>query len=160
MSQGVSLVYPIPRIMSTEIPLARHLSIVLRHHYATMNEQLRPLGLLVAQVPILLRLSAGQNLTQESLARHFHFDKGAVARAARGLEEAGFVRREVDPGDRRAVRLFLTGAGEALVPEIRRINREWEDRVTKGLDPEEQAAFRSLLGRVASTCLDGRCCRD
>lgn len=64
------------------------------------------MGYLVAQVPILLRLSAGQNVTQESLARHFHFDKGAIARAARGLEEAGLIRREVDPSDRRAVRLF------------------------------------------------------
>ncbi|HOT94903.1 MAG TPA: MarR family transcriptional regulator [Methanoregulaceae archaeon] len=146
--------------MSAEIPLARHLSIVLRHHYATMNEQVRPLGLFVAQVPILLRLSAGQNVTQESLARHFHFDKGAVARAARGLEEAGLIRRETDPSDRRAVRLFLTRAGEALVPEIRRIEREWEARVLADLRPDERDAFCSLLGRVAASCLDGRDCRE
>ena len=125
-----------------------------------MNEQLRPLGLLIAQVPILLRLSTGQNVTQESLARHFHFDKGAVARAARGLEEAGLIRREVDPADRRAVRLFLTREGEALVPEIRRINREWEDRVTADLDLEERAAIRCLVARMAATCLEGRCCRE
>ena len=146
--------------MSTEIPLARQFSIVLRHHYATMNEQLRPMGLLVAQVPILLRLSAGQNVTQESLARHFHFDKGAIARAARGLEEAGLIRREVDPSDRRAVRLFLTDEGESIIPEIRRIEREWEVQVMMNLDPEEKTIFGSLIAKMAASCLDGRCCRE
>ena len=105
------------------MPLARLLGIVLQHYYATLNESLHPLGLSAGQVPVILSLAACQNVTQEALARHFHVDKGAVARAARRLEVSGFIRREIDPADRRAVRLFLTEQGEQVVPELRRFGR-------------------------------------
>lgn len=146
--------------MSDDIPLARLFGIVLQHYYATLNERLRPFGLSAGQAPIMLRLAAGQNVTQESLARHFHVDKGAVARAARRLEEGGFIRRETDPVDRRAVRLFLTGEGERVVPEFARFGSEWEDTVTAGLDADEQAMLRSLLDRMVVTCADRGCCLE
>ncbi len=146
--------------MSDEMPLARLLGIVLQHYYATLNERLRPFGLSAGQVPVMLSLAVCQNVTQEALARHFHVDKGAVARAARRLEEEGFIRRETDPVDRRAVRLFLTGEGERIVPELARFGREWEDAVTAGLDSDEQAQLRSLLARMVGTCADGGRCHE
>lgn len=146
--------------MSDEMPLARLLGIVLQHYYATLNERLRPFGLSAGQVPVMLSLAVCQNVTQEALARHFHVDKGAVARAARRLEEGGFIRRETDPADRRAVRLFLTAEGERVVPEFARFGREWEETVTAGLDAQEQAELRSLLARMARSCADGGCCDE
>ena len=146
--------------MSDEMPLARLLGIVLQHYYATLNERLRPFGLSAGQVPVMLSLAVCQNVTQEALARHFHVDKGAVARAARRLEEGGFIRRETDPADRRAVRLFLTAEGERVVPEVVRFGREWEETVTVGLDDQEQAVLRSLLARMARSCAVGGCCDD
>lgn len=146
--------------LSDEIPLARLLGIVLQHYYATLNESLHPLGLSAGQVPVILRLACEQNVTQEALARHFHVDKGAVARAARRLDEGGFIRREIDPADRRAVRLFLTERGEQVVPELRRLGSAWEAAVMDGLDSNEQAVFRSTLARMAGACAVGCRCHD
>ncbi len=146
--------------MSDEMPLARLLGIVIQHYYATLNERLRPFGLSAGQVPIMLSLAVCQNVTQEALARHFHVDKGAVARAARRLEEGGLIRRETDLADRRAVRLFLTAEGERAVPEIVRFDREWEDVVTADFDPDERIAVRSLLSRMAGIRADGGRCHE
>ncbi len=142
------------------MPLARLLGIVLQHYYATLNESLYPLGLSAGQIPVILSLATCQNVTQEALARHFHVDKGAVARAARRLEESGFIRREIDPADRRAVRLFLTEQGELVVPELRRLGAAWEAAVMDGLDADERAAFRSTLTRMAGACAAGGCCHE
>ncbi|MEN6343235.1 MAG: MarR family transcriptional regulator [Methanospirillum sp.] len=146
--------------MSDEMPLARLLGIVLQHYYATLNERLRPFGLSAGQAPVMLSLSVCQNVTQEALARHFRVDKGAIARAARRLEEGGFIRRETDPADRRAVRLFLTAEGERIVPEIARFGREWEATVADRLDADEQAMLRSLLSRMVGSCADGGRCHE
>lgn len=146
--------------MPDDMPLARLLGVVLQHYYISLNERLHPLGISAAQVPVMLRLAVYQNVTQEALARHFHVDKAAIARAARRLEESGFIRREVDPADRRAVRLFLTTRGEEVIPELARYGREWEDAVTAGLDSSEQAQLRSLLTRMVSSCDRGECCHE
>jgi DNA-binding MarR family transcriptional regulator len=108
----------------------------------------------------MLRLAREQNVTQEALARHFHVDKGAIARAAQRLEERGLIRRETDPGDRRAVRLFLTAEGERVVPELVRFGREWEAGITAGLGPDEEAMLRAVLSRMAGACAGGGCCHE
>jgi DNA-binding MarR family transcriptional regulator len=154
------MVFPHQNTMSDDMPLARLCGIVLQHYYTTLNERLQPFGLTAGQVPVMLRLAVGQNVTQEALARHFHVDKGAIARAAHRLEETGFIRREPDPIDRRAFRLFLTAEGERIVPELIRFGREWEAMVTGGLGPDEEAALRALLGRMVLTCSAGGRCHE
>ena len=144
--------------MTPERTLVCHLSMILRGWCVYMNERLHPLGLTYGQFPFLLHLGHTPGVTQETLARHFRIDKGAVARAARRLEEDGFIRREVDPTDRRAVRLSLTEQGEAVLPEIRRLQREWEAVACAGLGPEGEQALCALLAQVAGN-IAGEGCR-
>jgi len=57
-----------------------------------------------------------QNIMQETLVRHYHLDKGTIARSVRKLEDAGYIRQIIDPDNPRAVRLFLTKKGERAAP--------------------------------------------
>jgi len=131
---------------------------IMRGWYVAMNERLHPLGLTSGQLPFLLHLGSAPGVTQETLARHFRIDKGAVARAARRLEEDGFIVREVDPADRRAVRLSLTEQGDAVLPEIRRLEHEWELEACAGLGPDGERTLGLLLARVARN-IAGEGCR-
>jgi DNA-binding MarR family transcriptional regulator len=94
-------------------------------------------------------LARKQNIIQETLVRHYHLDKGTIARAVRKLEDAGYIRRITDPDNRRAVRLFLTEKGEQVIPILQAINHEWETRISSGLTAEEQATLRRLMKTVA-----------
>jgi len=94
-------------------------------------------------------LARKQNIIQETLVRHYHLDKGTIARAVRKLEDAGYIRRITDPDNRRAVRLFLTEKGEQVIPTLQAINHEWETRISSGLTAEEQATLRRLMKTVA-----------
>lgn len=114
-----------------------------------LNDRLQPLGLSAGQFPVLMLLSKEQNITQETLVRHYHLDRGTIARAVKKLEDAGYIRRITDPGNRRAVRLFLTEKGELALPDLHEINRAWETLALSGLNAQDKKTCRTLMQTVA-----------
>ncbi|MDO9550335.1 MAG: MarR family transcriptional regulator [Methanoregula sp.] len=135
--------------ISGKIPLGAVISITSRGRFIFLNDRLRPIGLSAGQIPVLMLLYNEQNITQETLVRHYQIDKGTIARAVKKLEDAGYIRRIVDPDNRRAVRLFLTEKGEQVAPVIRAINHEWEEQVCAGLSPVEKETLNTLMRTVA-----------
>jgi DNA-binding MarR family transcriptional regulator len=107
------------------------------------------MGLSAGQFPVLLLLAKEQNIMQETLVRHYHLDKGTIARAVSKLADAGYVRRITDPDNRRAVRLFLTEKGELVIPVLRTIDREWEDHIFSGLSGSERGVLTTLMRTIA-----------
>lgn len=132
-----------------DIPFWAIVSLINRSKFVFLNNQIRPLGLSAGQFPVLMLLAKAQNITQDTLVRHYHLDKGTIARAVRKLEDRGYIRRITDPGNRRAVRLFLTEKGEHAIPLLRAINREWETIISAGLSGDEKTALNGLLRHVA-----------
>jgi len=135
--------------LSGEIPLGAVISITSRGRFVFLNDRLRPMGLSAGQFPVLMLLNKEQNIMQETLVRHYHLDKGTIARSVRKLEDAGYIRRIVDPGNRRAVRLFLTKKGERAAPLLQAIDREWEERICAGLPDKDRHTLRTLMRTVA-----------
>ena len=138
-----------PSVPCDDIPLGPLISMTSRGRFVFLNNCLRPLGLSAGQYPVLMLLAREQNITQERLVRHYRLDKGTIARAVRKLEDAGYIRRITDPGNRRAVRIFLTEKGEKVTPQLREMNREWERRVSAGLAPAESRQLHSLMQTLA-----------
>lgn len=135
--------------MHPDIPLGAIVSVIHRTHYIVLNNRMKEFGLTAGQLFTLVYLAHKQGDTQDAMATFFHIDKGTVARTTKKLEKKGFIRRITDPSDRRAVKIFLTDAGEAVVPEVIRIDSEWETAAFQGLSTRERAEARSLLIRIA-----------
>jgi DNA-binding MarR family transcriptional regulator len=131
------------------MPLGAVISITGRARSVFFNDRLRIHGLTAGQFPVLMLLAREQNITQDTLVRHYHLDKGTIARAVKKLEAGGYLRRITDPGNRRAVRLFLTKKGEAVIPVLLAINREWEEYVLGDLDGSQKKMLCSLMRTVA-----------
>jgi MarR family transcriptional regulator, temperature-dependent positive regulator of motility len=132
-----------------DIPFGAVVSLISRSRFVFLNNRLTPLGLSAGQFPVLMLLAKEQNIMQDTLVRHYHLDKGTIARAVRKLEDGGYIRRITDPGNRRAVRLFLTEKGEHAIPLLHAINREWETLISSGLSKEKMTALRSLIHHAA-----------
>jgi DNA-binding MarR family transcriptional regulator len=145
--------------MKPDIPLGGLVSIIHRSHIIYLNSELKKFGIAASGFLILMHLSHEQNVIQEDLARHFHIDKSTIARAVRKLENAGFIRRVVYSGNRRASHLFLTEKGEKIIPEIARIDTVWEEMALSSSSEEERSQAYSLLGRMAkkSLMIAGNC---
>lgn len=67
--------------------------------------------------------------SQDDLVNMFGQSKGNIAKTLRKLEEKGFIQREVNPKNRRKYMLNTTDKGNNLVPEYRKISKEWETEV-------------------------------
>ncbi len=144
-----SLVVHMKPCLPEVIPFGAVVSLLNRSKIVFLNERLRPLDLSAGQLPVLMLLAREQNIMQDTLVRHYHLNKGTIARAARKLEDGGYIRRIIDTGNRRAVRLFLTEKGEHAVPLLQSINQEWENCITQGLSEGDRATLRTLMHRVA-----------
>lgn len=136
-----------------KVPLGALVSVIHRTHHIYIDEQMKRFGLSSGQLFTLLHLAHEQGITQETLVHRFRVDKGTVARAVRRLEDAGYISRTIDPDDRRAVRIYLTDRGEEIIPEIVRIDREWEEKVFAGLTDEERREAEKKLMTIAQNSL-------
>ncbi|MES0837940.1 MULTISPECIES: MarR family winged helix-turn-helix transcriptional regulator [Nocardiopsidaceae] len=89
--------------------------------------------------------------TQAALAERLLIDRSVMTYLLDDLEEAGLVRRRVDPGDRRVRRVCATERGREVLAGARdRVDRV-EERVLAGVDEPARALFRASALRAATS---------
>ena len=69
------------------------------------------------------------NCSQEDLVSMFCQSKGNIAKILKKFENEGYIKREVNPENRRKYMLTTTEKGNELVPKYRKISKEWEEEV-------------------------------
>jgi DNA-binding MarR family transcriptional regulator len=119
-----------------------NLDIALRNADQLFRRVVRSLRLTVIEWYILRALYEEDGQHASDLAR-------AVGRAATSftpnldkLQEKGYIERRPDPGDRRAVRIYLTKKGEEARDQVNKAAKEIDAQIA-GLFP--QAEFETFL---------------
>ncbi|MEV0537294.1 MarR family winged helix-turn-helix transcriptional regulator [Kitasatospora sp. NPDC050463] len=100
--------------------------------------------------PVLSALARTGSRSAADLAPEVGLDRSGVTRRASRLEEAGLVRREPDPRDRRAQLLVLTEQGHRAVAELRERLAAHITASLAGWPPGEAEAFARNLHRFTS----------
>ncbi len=103
---------------------------------------------------ILSFLAIGDGTTQLELVKATHLTAPSVSLILKKMESAGLVRREPDPTDMRAVRVYLTEAGHALDAENIALIKELDARALRGLSDEEQKTLMLLLTKIRDNLLE------
>ena len=101
-----------------------------------------------AQTSIVLLVTNREGMTQEEISRFVCLDKSNTSRALSALEEGGYIIREVNPENRREVRVFPTEKLKSVIGEVRRVSRLWNELLGEGISDEEFAVFHSVLTRL------------
>lgn len=138
--------------------LAIHISMLHRYGSVFIGRALKDLDLGSSRHAYLLAVNDHPGASQEQLSRIFGVDKANTARAVRRLEEKGYLRREGDPEDARAYRLFLTSEGAATIDRIRGALAEWNGVLNAAVPPEARDAFHAVISdlvRAAGEAIDG-----
>jgi DNA-binding MarR family transcriptional regulator len=100
------------------------------------------------QYLVLKRLATMGTMSASELARAVDLDGGAMTRLLDQLATKGYLRRCPNAHDRRALRIELTEAGEALWKHLNEGNRAALDRAQGDLNEEERARLLDYLQRV------------
>ncbi|EPX64556.1 Transcriptional regulator, MarR family [Cystobacter fuscus DSM 2262] len=110
--------------------------------------QLRPLGLGVAHIPVLVCLAEEGALTQTEIAQRTHVEQPTAAALLQRMDRAGLIERSPDPRDRRATRIRLSARAEKLLPRALELLGQSNDEATAGLSSKEIETLHGLLRRA------------
>jgi DNA-binding MarR family transcriptional regulator len=89
-----------------------------------------------------------EQITQQELADYFKIDKASMVRVIDYLSKAGYIKRKVDPSDRRQHFLLLTSRGKAFVPVLKEAIEELNALALDGIGEKEKKAFYEMLEKV------------
>lgn len=103
-----------------------------------------------AGLATLSRLTDQHGIRLSELATVMHLDVSTVSRQVRHLEDAGLLRRQDDPDDRRAYRLSITDDGRRLVDQLRAARREMLCHALAEWSDEDRDRLTDLLTRLAA----------
>lgn len=94
-----------------------------------------------------------QGLKMNELSRRMMVTGGNVTGIVDQLAAEGFVERQADAADRRALRVRLTRTGERVFAEMARAHEEWIIATLAGLSRREHAELLRLLAKVKQHAL-------
>ncbi len=89
------------------------------------------------------------SITMNKLADALQLDKSTASRVVDSLEQKGYVRREVDPNDGRALRLAVTDRGLELHARIESDLVDEMKNLLIDFDPDVRQATTRLVSRLA-----------
>jgi len=112
------------------------------------------LGLRFTQFLILKRLARLGPMSASELARSVELDGGAMTRQLDQLEAKGYLRRCPHEQDRRALRIELTEAGDALWHDLTGCNERVLQAAQRSLDATERRHLHDYLERVLHALRD------
>ena len=87
----------------------------------------------------------------QAMASGLKLAKPTVSIGVNQLEDAGFLTRQPDPQDGRAVQLFLTPKGQELHKRTYEFRCKKFERLLTGLTPQERTTLLALLERAIQT---------
>lgn len=136
--------------------LGRLIACVHRQSRIYFDHALAPFGLSSGTLPLMGTLLHHDGMTQQELSDHLNVDKATITRMVGKLLEHGYVRREHDPNDKRAYRLFATQKARDIDPEVRQALRGWTDILSDGFTDDEKEQAFALLRRMRDNALQQR----
>ena len=112
------------------------------------NQMIKAYGISPEQWSVLFRVVEQDGISQKALADSTYKDQGNLTRMLDKLIEKGYIRREADADDRRAVKLFATEKSVALSEAVAPLSGRHNENMTAGFSQEEKATLMALLDRV------------
>src|ERR1700723_1257347 len=110
-------------------------------------QRLAPLGLTPGQERALRIITRSEEpLRMTELADHLGIVPRSVTTVIDALEEAGLVRREIDPHNRRAIRLHLTDRGLSVRDDMREARRGAAEDLFAPLSTADRKGLGPLRG--------------
>lgn len=82
------------------------------------------------------------------LVRVFGIKQSTFTSMLDRLEQAGYVRREMNPGDRRSFLIHVTDAGRALAEQGARVLQELEDEIRARVSARDVEGFHAVMRAV------------
>lgn len=143
--------------------LGRDIFIIDKYFKLYLKRELKKFDLNTSEAMVLLALygkgsEMGENVfdeihegklskTQEQIIHDLHYDKAAMTRIMRSLEEKELVYRKENQADSRSFLFAATKKADAFKPELIAVLKRWNDTLLKGI--ENPDLIKIVTGKMA-----------
>jgi DNA-binding MarR family transcriptional regulator len=114
-----------------------------------LSGQLEPYGVSIPQMFVLTCLYDENGITLKEIGNRTLIDSSSMTVLVDKLENDKLVERQLDPEDRRAIRVYITDKGKAIAEELVKIgirfNSELYDMLGEGNQKEFTHGIKNLL---------------
>ncbi|HEU4679454.1 MAG TPA: MarR family transcriptional regulator [Terrimicrobiaceae bacterium] len=115
---------------------------------SSFAERLARHGVSVPQWVVLRTLFDHGSLPLKEIVARVEVDQGSLSRMVDRLLARGWVQRDADVDDRRAVAISLTKHGRSLVPKLAAEADRNDEAFFAGLSPTEQEKFLQTIQKL------------
>ena len=98
------------------------------------------------EMRFIMMIYDNPNISQDNLVTISGQSKASIAKSLKKLEDQGYIKRKVNPKNRRKYMLKTTPKGDEIVPKIRQISKDWEKEV--GIT-DEDIILRKRIKEIA-----------
>lgn len=135
--------------LDPSFPLGYTLAKLTKPYYGAFTKYMEQFYDLDKHFYILLMIDEAEGQpTQQCICNKLKLDKVTMVRILDHLDEKGYIKRIMNPEDRRERWIQLTPKAQAEMPLIRQSIQEMNDRAFAGFDNEERAKMYSMMERV------------
>lgn len=114
------------------------------------KSRLAPYGVTPGQYAVLKCLWDGDGKTAKQLADMLYLDGSTMTGILDRIESKGLIKKQVDPKDRRAIRVTLTSSGRDLEEPLTRVIDEANKTALANLANPESETLKVLLQKLNS----------
>jgi DNA-binding MarR family transcriptional regulator len=105
-------------------------------------------ALSITEWRIMAVLGEHEGISADEVSARTQIEKSILSRAISKLLQRNLILREFDSNDRRRSKLTLTGMGLSVYDEIVPVSVEYEQKLLKCFDAEEQEQLSELIDRL------------
>jgi DNA-binding MarR family transcriptional regulator len=153
--QAPPVIGPLAAPAADDPELAAHLRLIVMRLARRLRSQ-TVAGLSPSLISALVTIERRAPVTLGQLAAMERVKPPSVTRMVAALEQAGLVRREADPGDRRVARLSLTADGRRTVQRSRTRKTAYLAKRLRELDETDLESLRQALPVLERVLEGGR----
>jgi DNA-binding MarR family transcriptional regulator len=113
--------------------------------HGRFKKDLKPFKLTNIQHLVLEALWYQAGFTAAELGKFLVLDKATLSGVLDRLVEAGWIRKEPDPEDKRVVRLFTAEKADKIKEELILLRKSANEKLLAGFNPEEQVLLKRFL---------------
>jgi DNA-binding MarR family transcriptional regulator len=124
------------------------LSQVGTHAARRFAERIAEIGLQPPQFRVLNVVDAAEGQSQHAISEVIQAPPSRMVAIVDELEEGGLLERRPHPGDRRIRALYLTPKGREVLAEGRRIAKEHEEALARGMSAADRKRLIALLAQI------------
>jgi DNA-binding MarR family transcriptional regulator len=142
--------------MQRQESIGRWISVLFRQLQIHLNRELEIYHISISHLQILIVLYKNDSINQEAISKILNYDKATIGRAVNKLIKEDYVKREIDPTDRRAYNLHLTDKGKLLEPELRQILKNSTSILLKDFSIKEREMAFELLQKMYENIINNQ----